>query len=484
MCAQAAAYHVSPRGNDANPGTREKPWKTIERAQRASLKPDDQLLFEGGKIFSGTLQLDNQRGATERAVTIGSYGAGRVTLHGGDGSALVAKNCRHLLIRDLTFAGSGRKLGNAASGLVLEGGGNLAVDQVEARGFRDSGVHVAGVNSARLTRVHAHLNGFSGISCGSANAQYCRDLYIGHCVTNNNPGSPAVPKGHSGNGIVVGHVRGCTIEYCESFNNGWDMPWHGNGPVGIWAWNADRVIIQYCYAHDNKSPGHDGGGFDFDGGVTNSILQYNYSCNNVGAGYLLCQYRGAPTWKRNIVRYNISVNDGWKLHKAGIFVAPLSSKMSDAEIYHNTVYNTLGSAVAFLGTEPAPGMRFRNNIFVSAEDIINGDPADAVFQGNCYWSLTGGPVATGGISFADWLASGHEKAGRSVVGFNADPCLADPGATPPVEPEKMRLLKAYRLQRKSPYLGAGIPLRNHGGRDLWGNVIPAGRPDIGAYQRS
>jgi hypothetical protein len=53
-----------------------------------------------------------------------------------------------------------------------------------------------------------------------------------------------------------------------------------------------------------------------------------------------------------------------------------------------------------------------------------------------------------------------------------------------VEPEAIRLLKAYRLLSKSPCLGAGVRLRSHGGRDLWGKPIPAGRPDIGAHQRS
>ena len=42
---------------------------------------------------------------------------------------------------------------------------------------------------------------------------------------------------------------------------------------------------QYCFSHDNKtSPeGLDGGGFDFDGGITNSLMQYNLAMNNEGA---------------------------------------------------------------------------------------------------------------------------------------------------------------------------------------------------------
>lgn len=54
MCAQAGtAYYVSPRGNDANAGTRAKPWRTLERARRAALKPGDRLLLEGGNTPSG-----------------------------------------------------------------------------------------------------------------------------------------------------------------------------------------------------------------------------------------------------------------------------------------------------------------------------------------------------------------------------------------------------------------------------------------------
>ena len=88
------------------------------------------------------------------------------------------------------------------------------------------------------------------------------------------------------------------VEYCEAMENGWDMPRPGNGPVGIWGYEADHLTIQYCYSHDNKtSPnGYDGGRFDFDGGITNSVMQYNLSMNNEGAGYGLFQFGGAGAW--------------------------------------------------------------------------------------------------------------------------------------------------------------------------------------------
>ena len=62
-------------------------------------------------------------------------------------------------------------------------------------------------------------------------------------------------------------------------------------PVGIWAYQSDSITIQYCYSHDNHTSekGKDGGGFDFDGGTTNSVMQNNFSANNEGAGYGLFQ---------------------------------------------------------------------------------------------------------------------------------------------------------------------------------------------------
>jgi len=136
------------------------------------------------------------------------------------------------------------------------------VDQVEVSGFRLDGLAAVCVREARITHVYAHDNGSAGIGVGGGDTPetWSRNVYLGYCVAENNPGNPLNLDNHSGNGIVVGGVTGCLIEYCEAFNNGWDMPRQGNGPVGIWAWNADRVTIQFCIAHDNHGPGDDGGG--------------------------------------------------------------------------------------------------------------------------------------------------------------------------------------------------------------------------------
>jgi len=488
-CAQARDYHVSPSGSDSNPGTHARPWQTIERANKAELRPGDKVLFEGGKTFPGTIVLGQEDGGSPGVkVQLSSYGDGRATINGGNNSGLMARGCSHLMVRDLNFVGSGRKSGNTERGVYLAGAEGVAVDQVDISGFRGSGLLFAGLRDSSATHVYAHDNGADGIAVGAADRgeeRWSERIYIGYCIAENNPGDPSNLDNHSGNGIVVGCVRDCTIEYCEAMNNGWDMPRKGNGPVGIWAWKADKVIIQFCVSHDNKSPGWDGGGFDLDGGVTNSILQYNYSYNNVGPGYFLCQYGGAPAWKSNIVRYNISVNDGYKRNVgAGIEVIANGDGISDAEVYNNTIYNEQGAAVGFAGI-PVPGIRFRNNIFVTKGELIKGDWTHARFEGNCYWLLgPAGAITPEHKTLADWIAaSDQEKAGDAVLGLYADPLLRDAGAIPQITPEKLSDLKAYRISAGSPCIQAGIAIGDNGGRDFWGSPIPpAEKPHIGACQ--
>jgi len=500
--AEARDYYVSSSGSDANPGTHARPWQTIARANEGDLRPGDRLLFEGGKTFAGTIRLGaNDSGARGRLVEISSYGDGRATIDGGNGGGLAASGCSYLSITNLRFVGSGRKAGNTERGVMLSSGEEAVVDGIEVSGFRGSGLLLAGMRDSRVANVYAHDNGADGIAVGSSDPEeqlWSERIYIAHCVAENNPGDPSNLVNHSGNGIVVGCVRDCVIEYCEAMNNGWDMPRQGNGPVGIWAWKADRVTIQFCVSHDNKSPGWDGGGFDLDGGVTNSVLQYNYSYNNVGPGYFLCQYPTGPVWKSNVVRYNISVNDGYRNNVgAGIEIYGGDERISDAEIYNNLVYNEKGAAVGFGGLA-APNMRFRNNIFVTKGPLIKGDWTHARFEANCYWQLdrealfataaqeepSGSTQSSDYKTLSDWIAaSSQEKTGGEVVGVFADPKLAEMGVMPQLKPDQLSTLTAYRLLSGSPAFGAGIPIPDNGGRDFWGSPVPpTGRPNLGPCQ--
>src|SRR5262245_42803489 len=156
------------------------------------------------------------------------------------------------------------------------------------------------------------------------------------------------------------------IQRCVAFNNGQS----GAAPVGIWAAGSNRVTIQYCESYNNKTmTSTDGGGFDFDWDTTNSVMQYNYSHDNYGPGYLLCaQYHKGDS---NTVRYNISQNDGRTNGRGAI---QLYGNITNARIHNNVVYITAtgsGDTAAFVAHDLGAGgtkmsnVDVRNNIFVT-----------------------------------------------------------------------------------------------------------------------
>jgi hypothetical protein len=485
-------YYVSSSGDDNNPGTIEKPWLSIDKVNSVDLDPGDTVFFEANKVFKGTIRLDSMDiGDENMRVVIGSYGDGKAIIDGGKTSALVAERSKFLTIRDLKFRGNGRKEGNTEDGVLIRKSNTVNVDHIEVYGFQHSGLHINDGDDTRITNVYAHDNGFAGIHVTGSkmndSVSYSNhNLYIGYCVAENNPGDPTVFNNQSGNGILASSVENGIIEYCEAFNNGWDMLWDGNGPVGIWIWDCTNFIIQYCISHDNRthSGARDGGGFDLDGGVSNSVIQYCLSFNNEGSGIGLYDFGAAKPWQNNTIRYNISQNDG-KTHDGslGIWKAERAT-MRNCEIYNNTFYNKNPEGNVLWLCTNNKGFNFRNNIFIYTGRFLYGGHyiKDEVFQGNAYWNLKGGFDIDGYKGIEAWSrATGKEIVMGKIIGQFTDPGLVNPGTATLTDPTKMTAdaLSGYFLKPSSPLIGCGLDLKemfgiDTGGHDLFKTIIPQG----------
>jgi len=493
-------YFVSPSGSDSNPGTRDEPWMSIEKVNTVDLDPGDTVFFQGNQVFSGTLKLDTlDAGNADTNIVITSYGEGKAKINGGKSSAIQGIGCDHILIRDLEFKADGRKEGNVTDGVMIMNSNFVNIDQVEVHGFQHSGLHLYKCNDSRIIHVYAHDNGFAGIHVTGSTmndpVNYDNhNVYIGYCVAENNPGDPTVLKSHSGNGILASSVDGGIIEYCEAFNNGWDMPWNGNGPVGIWVWDCTNFTIQHCISHDNKTrPGaRDGGGFDLDGGVSNSVIQYCLSYNNQGIGIGLYEFGATKPWENNTIRFNISQDDG-KTHDGslGIWKAA-GGTMRNCNIYNNTFYNSNPEGNIIWLDSSMPGFKFYNNIFIYTSNFLykGNHFIHERFLGNVYWNLAGGFALEGYDSIEEWgKATGNEMIGGTVIGKVTDPMLVNPGKVTLTRPgEIQEKLSEYKLKPGSPLIDNGLDLDDKfgiktGDMDFLGTKIPQGNAyDIGAVE--
>ena len=408
-------YYVSLLGDDSNVGTsKTSAWQSIERVNAAQLLPGDSVLFQANQVFLGNLYFADQRtGQVEKPITVSSYGFGRATIDAGAGAGCIVKNMGGIHLRNLNFIGAGASK-NTNSGILfshtLPGRvrlGDIRIHRVDVSGFKHSGICFrseppdqsrSGFCDVSITSVTSHDNGDAGISCiGAWNPEregYAHaNFYVGNCSVYRNAGIPG--KGsHSGNGIVLAQIDGALIEHCRAYENGSLNDYEGGGPVGIWVWDANRVVIQFNESHHNRTGSRkDGGGFDLDGGVRNSTIQHNYSHDNDGPGYLLAQFSGARAFYGNVLRHNVSVNDGRKNRYGSIHLwsTGASGGITDTVFYANTVFTTQftdeDSAAVDCASEGIRNIRFYNNRFQTDGKavLVRGKTNRSVlFEGNTF----------------------------------------------------------------------------------------------------
>jgi len=203
-------------------------------------------------------------------------------------------------------AGIGVEVGH--SGFELEQG--ISIDHVDVSGFCNGiavGSRVEGsrISHLRVTAVKAHDNASAGIWTYDPAV---RQHTIGDVRVSR---SRAYRNGAFG-GIVLFGVDGGTVKRSVAFANARAA----EGGVGIWAFDSTRILFTHneSYANGSRTIQHDGDGFDFDRGVSNSMMVHNYSHDNGGAGFLVCSCNAEhyPYYRmrNDTIRSNVSRNDG------------------------------------------------------------------------------------------------------------------------------------------------------------------------------
>jgi len=370
-----ADIFVSDKGNDSNDGLSvQSPLRDLRRAA-GLLKSGGNLRLHGGSRFDlcealEFFDLDN--------ITVSSYGFGRAMISGFPENGLLFHGCSDVRFSGLRIFGTGWQANDDGVGFLIVKCNNFLLENTGISGFMNAGAAYHDCKDLTITGCAMYYNGGYGIHAEPRSGYISEHVRITHCKTNNNGGSRRMKSNHSGSGITISYTHDILIEFCEAAGNGWaQRQTNTNGPVGIWCWgNTDKITMRYNIGRHNRTqPGTgDGDGFDYDGGVTNGLMEYNYSYANEAAGYLLCEYGSGMDWDNNNVRACASIGDITRVKSYGAahYYAPDWLKMTNSVMEKSLLMPDAGAYVvenSWVGKQ-CEGLIVKDNIFVA-----NGTPA-------------------------------------------------------------------------------------------------------------
>ncbi|MBX3332145.1 MAG: right-handed parallel beta-helix repeat-containing protein [Nitrospira sp.] len=278
--AQGATYYVSLSGNDSNPGTQSKPFKTFAKAVQP-LRAGDTLYIRGG---TWTQQLDlmkyNTSGTSGKYIKIAGYPGETVTIRyaepvvGGYGP-IKARGTRGYLIFE-NFKIDGINMPNKTGWQIDSKNHNFILRNLEIKNIRSSGVYIAG-NSIQVINCTIH----DQISPSGSVGERYYGIYFNHGT----------------NGLIQGN---------KIYNNPGGGIQVFPGPI------SNLVIRNNAIYNNNKLASSSVGGIIVQGG-SSSIISSTKIFNN-------------------IIYKNGTSSSG---HASGIRI---STNVRDTKIWNNTVY--------------------------------------------------------------------------------------------------------------------------------------------------
>ena len=475
-----STYYVSPSGSDSASGaSTSAPWRTISRVNSQKLKAGDKVLFKGGSAFSGSLSVPSAEGGNStNAVVFSTYGSGRATINSGSSNGIDIAQTGGVAISNINFNGNGGGSGvgiNIHVDFANKDVSNVHINNVDVKNYAHEGILIrtsgggSSLSNVKIEDAYLSNNRWGGIKATGSAHNANKNWVIQRVTATGSSGSGSTGS-VTGSGIYVADAENVTIQRCVAYNNGQS----GAAPVGIWAAGSNRVTIQYCESYNNHTKtATDGGGYDFDWDVTNSTIQYCYSHNNDGPGYIMAA--GTHNNSGNVLRYNVSENDGRRNGRAGM---QLWGNVQNAQIYNNAVYITAtgnSNTAAFYAHDLGSGgkrpknVQVRNNIFVTTggAKILNltqgvVDAKGMSFQGNAYYTTSGSfKIQWGNSSYGSlnsWQDSrGQEKNNGTKIGYQGDPKLKNAGHGGTIgNANNLSSLTAYQLQSTSPLINRGM----------------------------
>jgi hypothetical protein len=411
LCAQNKYYLSSSTGNDSNDGSKTQPWKTLSKLSNTPLGPGDTVYFKKEDTFRGHFVVDGS-GTEQNPITFTSYGTGNQPVisgsdhndEGGDyREAILVTNHDNMVFDDLEIQNhrtiSRTGIGDLVSfGIRIEvSDSNVNLNNFLFRNMTFKNVYglywVDPSNQSEFNAFEVSALTFISSWGGIINDVVVEDSYftdlqrIGVHIKNTS-GKTSDKRNTNfvfrnneffqigGTCVLPIRTENCLIE-----NNIFNQPGAktndkmiGRGSA-VWNWYSINTIVQYNQAINAKGI-LDSHGIHVDHSNVDTFIQYNYMQDCEG-GFV--EILGGN--QRAVYRYNISVNDGWRVNPNWAnsdHTIWLNDKIGgesghpsyDSYIYNNTVIINKSGNNAFDTAIDINGQNTRifNNIFYATNE--------------------------------------------------------------------------------------------------------------------
>ena len=420
----ATNYYIdAENGSDSNNGTTEStPWQSIEKLNQASFTSGDRILFKSGVEIKGQFK-PKGNGTSSNPIFIGKYGGDALAMLNGDGNtaAIVLGSNQGYEIADVDIQNYGGEITGENSDRTRYGIQITNYTPGVKSYFYIHDIVIHNVYPVEATPDESNDPAYKGygiqVTTGSNNDTYIKDVTIDN-IEIYDIGYRGIISGRWGNvdeayyynqnftitnsyihhlggsGIVPFQVKGLTVEnnIIDHSGDTSDPRMIGRGS-GIWMVRCVDTMIQYNKFMSARGK-KDSCGAHIDIGNENTIIQYNYSYDNEGG---FAELMGGNV--NSIYRYNVSVNDGWRVkdsktgYAEGIifWLAGYMGKGLDpvgsvnSQVYNNTIYIGDGITSRYLLTHGTQNV-FKNNILHIDGELIYDNRNDIVvdFDYNIY----------------------------------------------------------------------------------------------------
>ncbi|NID14574.1 right-handed parallel beta-helix repeat-containing protein [Luteibacter yeojuensis] len=337
-------------GRDAGSAT--QAWRSLGRLNQARFGPGDRIFFRRGADYPGVFAPKGS-GHAGAPIVVDAYGDGAPPHLHADGSAastVLLRNVEYWTLRNLSISNRGAAAAPRRTAVHL-----LHDDVGVVHGIELRGLHIHDVNGSPIKRdgggsailVEAKGKGrptrHEGLLILDNTIERCQRDGILFLRAGNRAGGLATGvivrgnrlSGVPGDCILVKGCDGALVERNTVSRCG-DLP-RGEAAAGIWPFDCDNTTIQYNEVSDHKAHA-DGQAYDADFHCRGTIIQYNYSHDNVGGMALVCNDGRDPKGIGNsgtIVRYNVSINDA--LRKTGSASLRISGPVDGSQVYNNII---------------------------------------------------------------------------------------------------------------------------------------------------